>query len=35
MSKLKLKPTFKSEAQEAAFWASRDSTEYVDYSKAA
>ena len=33
MSKLKPKPTFKSEAQEAAFWASHDSTEYVDYSK--
>ena len=33
MSKLKLKPTFKSEVQEAAFWASHDSTEYVDYSK--
>jgi predicted DNA binding CopG/RHH family protein len=24
---------FKSEAQEAAFWASHDSTEYIDYSK--
>jgi predicted DNA binding CopG/RHH family protein len=33
MSKLKLRPTFKSEAQEAAFWASHDSTEYIDYSK--
>ncbi|MEO5955304.1 MAG: BrnA antitoxin family protein [Nitrospiraceae bacterium] len=33
MSKLKSKPTFKSEAQEAAFWASHDSTEYIDYSK--
>ena len=33
MSKLKPKPTFKSEAQEAAFWASHDSTEYIDYSK--
>ena len=33
MSKLKLKPTFKSEVQEAVFWASHDSTEYVDYSK--
>lgn len=32
MSKLKPKPTFKSDAQEAAFWASHDSTEYVDYS---
>jgi predicted DNA binding CopG/RHH family protein len=33
MSKLKLRPTFKSEAQEAAFWASHDSTVYIDYSK--
>ncbi|MEK6801687.1 MAG: BrnA antitoxin family protein [Nitrospirota bacterium] len=33
MSKLKQKPTFKTEAQEAAFWASYDSTEYIDYSK--
>ena len=33
MSKLKLRPTFKSEAKEAAFWASHDSTEYIDYSK--
>ena len=33
MSKLKPRPTFKSDAQEAAFWASRDSTEYIDYSK--
>ena len=33
MSKLKLRSTFKSEAQEAAFWASHDSTEYIDYSK--
>ena len=33
MSKLKLRPTFKSEAEEAAFWASHDSTEYIDYSK--
>ena len=32
-SKLKPKPTFKSEAEEAAFWASHDSTEYVDYTK--
>ena len=32
MRKLKLRPTFKSEAQEAAFWASHDSTEYIDYS---
>ena len=33
MSKLKLRQTFKSEAQEAAFWASHDSTEYIDYSE--
>jgi predicted DNA binding CopG/RHH family protein len=33
MNKLKPRPTFKSEAQEAAFWASHDSTEYIDYSK--
>ena len=33
MSKLKPRPTFKSEVQEAAFWASHDSTEYIDYSK--
>ncbi len=33
MSKLKPRPTFKSEAQEAAFWTSHDSTEYIDYSK--
>ena len=33
MSKLKPRPMFKSEAQEAAFWASHDSTEYIDYSK--
>ena len=33
MSKLKLRPTFKSDAQEAAFWASHDSTEYIDYSR--
>jgi predicted DNA binding CopG/RHH family protein len=33
MNKLKLRPTFKSEAQEAAFWASHDSTDYIDYSK--
>lgn len=32
MSKLKPKPTFKSDAQEAAFWDSHDSTEYIDYS---
>jgi predicted DNA binding CopG/RHH family protein len=33
MSKLKPRPTFKSEAQEAAFWAAHDSTSYIDYSK--
>ena len=33
MSKLKPRPTFKSDAQEAAFWASHDSTEYIDYLK--
>ena len=32
MSKLKLRPTFKSDAQAAAFWGSHDSTEYIDYS---
>ena len=32
-SKLKPKPTFKSEAEETAFWASHDSTDYLDYSK--
>ena len=33
MSKLKLRPTFKSDAQEAAFWGSHDSTEYINYSR--
>jgi predicted DNA binding CopG/RHH family protein len=33
MRKLKPKPKFTSDAQEAAFWASHDSTEYIDYSK--
>lgn len=33
MRKLKPKPMFKSNTQEAAFWASHDSTEYIDYSK--
>ena len=33
MSKLKPRLTFKSEGQEAAFWASHDSMEYIDYSK--
>ncbi len=34
MNKLKKIPKFKSEAEEAEFWARHDSTEYVDYSKA-
>lgn len=29
----KRKPTFKTEQDKAAFWASHDSTAYVDYSK--
>lgn len=33
MNKLKLRPTFKSDAQEAAFWALHDSTTYFDDSK--
>lgn len=33
MTKLKKRPTFKSEKQEAEFWASHDSKEYVDYAK--
>ncbi len=33
MRKLKSRPTFKTEQAEAAFWASHDSTVYVDYSK--
>ncbi|THJ23655.1 MAG: hypothetical protein CAF45_007400 [Nitrospira sp. CG24E] len=33
MRKLKKRPTFKSDKQEDAFWASHDSTEYIDYSK--
>ena len=33
MSKLKLRPTSKSDAQEAAFWTSHDSTADIDYSK--
>lgn len=32
MRKLKSKPTFKSEAQEAAFWSTHESTDYIDYS---
>jgi len=34
MSKVNKIPKFKSEAEEAEFWAAHDSTEYVDYSKA-
>ena len=33
MSKLKKRPTFKSEKQESEFWASHDSTEDLDYAK--
>lgn len=35
MKKLKKLPEFKNEAAEAAFWQKHDSTEYVDWSKAA
>jgi predicted DNA binding CopG/RHH family protein len=34
MSNLKKIPEFKSEADEAEFWATHDSTEYIDYSAA-
>jgi predicted DNA binding CopG/RHH family protein len=34
MRKLKKIPKFKSEAEEVEFWATHDSTAYVDYSKA-
>ncbi len=34
MRKLKRIPKFKSEAEESEFWATHDSTEYVDYSTA-
>lgn len=34
MSRLKKIPKFKSEADEAEFWATHDSTEYVDYTAA-
>jgi predicted DNA binding CopG/RHH family protein len=34
MSRLKKIPKFKSEAEEAEFWATHDSTEYIDYSTA-
>lgn len=33
-SKLKIPPKFTSEATERAFWASHDSTQYVDWSAA-
>jgi predicted DNA binding CopG/RHH family protein len=34
MKKLKPIPHFKNEREEAAFWATHDSTEYIDWSKA-
>jgi predicted DNA binding CopG/RHH family protein len=34
MNKLKKIPKFKSEAEETEFWATHDSTEYIDYSTA-
>ncbi len=34
MKNLKKIPKFKDETEEADFWARRDSTEYIDYSKA-
>jgi len=34
MKKLKKIPNFKNEDEEREFWASHDSTEYVDWSKA-
>ncbi len=34
MKQLKKLPKFKSEKEEAEFWATHDSTEYIDYSKA-
>jgi hypothetical protein len=34
MKKLKKIPKFKSIAEEARFWATHDSTEYIDYAKA-
>jgi len=33
MKKLKKIPKFKSEQQERQFWATRDSTQYIDWSK--
>ena len=34
MRKLKKVPKFRSEKEELEFWATHDSTEYIDYSKA-
>lgn len=34
MKRLRKLPKFKSEKEEAEFWATHDSTEYIDYSKA-
>lgn len=34
MKKLKTIPKFKNEDQEAEFWATHDSTDYIDWSKA-
>jgi predicted DNA binding CopG/RHH family protein len=34
MSKLKMVPRFKTEAEERKFWETHDSTDYVDWSKA-
>ncbi|MCL4870840.1 MAG: BrnA antitoxin family protein [Anaerolineae bacterium] len=34
VNELKGIPTFKNEDEERAFWASRDSTEYIDWSEA-
>ncbi|MGO9016217.1 MAG: BrnA antitoxin family protein [Dissulfurispiraceae bacterium] len=34
MSRLKKIPKFKTEAEEAEFWSTHDSTEYIDYSTA-
>lgn len=34
MKKLKTIPKFKNEAEEDKFWASHDSTEYIDWNKA-
>jgi predicted DNA binding CopG/RHH family protein len=33
VSKLKKVPKFKSEKEELEFWSTRDSTDYIDYSK--